>query len=355
MEPATGPQASPGQPTGGITLSPSPEADVNQVPEVAAEEAIEEPPEPPPAPEWKVLDPEGYEEGKELFPHERCENQKMGDGWTITAASLRGKLHAHKSLWREDAYLYDQVDHWTIMAVSDGAGSAPLSRVGAKVSCEESVGALKEMLSGYVVPKASGDTPSTGSLKQLKAFLTLATYAARDGIIREAHDRGISEKDLYCTLLLAIHTRWKGLDLIGALQVGDGAIGVFTGDEKCTLMGVADHGEYSSETVFLTSWKQLVDLPYHARALFTVKRDVRCIAAMCDGVSDDFFPEEKRLIELFIGNPISGILTKSEESVKGVMFDIVKKPRDGKALLDWLRYEKKASSDDRTLLLMHRK
>jgi hypothetical protein len=78
---------------------------------------------------------------------------------------------------------------------------------------------------------------------------------------------------------------------------------------------------------------------------------------MSDGVSDDFFPETKRLLELFNGNPIQELKTKKGEPVWGVMHKdkgIVKNPLDGKALLDWLRYEKRGSSDDRTLVLMYR-
>ena len=75
---------------------------------------------------------------------------------------------------------------------------------------------------------------------------------------------------------------------------------------------------------------------------------------MCDGVSDDFFPEDKRLIDLFVGDPIRDLKTKDGGPLKGVMHEVVKNPQSGKALLDWLQYELKASSDDRTLLLMYR-
>ncbi len=76
---------------------------------------------------------------------------------------------------------------------------------------------------------------------------------------------------------------------------------------------------------------------------------------MCDGISDDFFPEDKRLIELFTGDPIEGMKTKAGEPVRGVLLDVLSKNTEGgKALLEWMRYEKKQSSDDRTLILMFR-
>ena len=322
--------------------------------EATAAALVEEapaPPPPPPKPEWKVLEPEDQDDPVE---HEICDFTSLSNGWKIFAASVRGKLHAHRALWRDDAYAFDNVDGWTILAMSDGAGSAKKSRIGARIACDDSVGVLREMLAGYTMDPVEGDRPSEGNCRQLQAFLTLAACAARDGIIREAHKREVTEKDLYCTLLVLIHAQWKDLDVVAAIQVGDGAVGVFDGQDHCTLVGVADHGEYSSETVFLTSWSELVKLPYDRRVLFTMKKDVRCIALMSDGVSDDFFPEERRLIELFIGNPIQEIKTKAGEPVRGVMFEVVKEPREGQALVDWLRYEKKGSSDDRTLLLMYK-
>jgi len=117
-------------------------------------------------------------------------------------------------------------------------------------------------------------------------------------------------------------------------------------------MGVADHGEFSSETRFLTTPN--IEYEFEQRVLFTVRKNVRCLAAMCDGVADDFFPEDKRLVELFNGNPIADLKTQDGQPVKGVLHDVVKNPRNGEALLKWLKYEKRGSSDDRTLLLMHR-
>jgi len=271
------------------------------------------------------------------------------------AASVRGKLHAHRALWRDDAYAVGQAGQWTIVAVSDGAGSAKWSRIGARVACDESVKALREMLSGFALDETvEAEVPAEADLHRLKAFLTLGACAARDGIVREAHARGLSETDLYSTLLLVVHGPWKGRDVMSALQVGDGAIGIFTADDKCTVLCRADHGEYSSETVFLTLWREITKKPYDHRVVFSVKRNVRCIAAMCDGVCDDFFPEDKRLIELFVGNPIRELRTRDQGPLYGVLHQVTKEPREGQALKDWLGYERKTSSDDRTLVLLYK-
>ena len=75
---------------------------------------------------------------------------------------------------------------------------------------------------------------------------------------------------------------------------------------------------------------------------------------MCDGVADDFFHEKERLIDLFIGNPISYIKNKDDKELHGLLRRVIKEPQPGQALKDWLGYAKKGSSDDRTLVLLYK-
>ena len=306
---------------------------------------------PPPVikPQWKVLEPEDQSDPVE---HEVCEIADRNEQWKIMAASVRGKLHAHKALWREDAYAYGWVDDWTMIVVSDGAGSAKLSRIGARIACDESMKELENLLRGWTPAVDENGIPPEAELLRLRSFLIMAARNALDGVTREAQTRDISVRLMHATLLLMVHIPLGENDMVAAIQVGDGAIGIYSKDGSCTLLGVADHGEYSSETRFLTT--PHIEREFEQRVLFSFKKDILCLAAMCDGVSDDFFPENKRLIELFEGDPIPGMETKDGEPVRGVMHQVVRDPQDGQALRDWLRYEKKASSDDRTLVLMYR-
>ena len=301
-------------------------------------------------PEWKVLEPD---DRTDPVPHEIYDLKKLENGWTVAAASVRGKLHAHRGLWRDDAYAFDETGHWTIIAVSDGAGCAKWSRIGARIACDESVRAMKEMLSGFTFQGQSKvDTPSEADFRRLKAFLTLGACTARDEIVREAHTRGISTDEMYATLLLAVHGPWKDKDAVGALQVGDGAIGVFMGDGRCTELWSPDTCGRSA--AFLNLWSEITRRPYDQRILFAVKRDIRYIAVMSDGVADDFFPLEKRLAELLAGNSIGQLRAKDGGPVNGVLREILRNPQDSKALQSWLGYAAKGSRDDRTLVLLYR-
>jgi serine/threonine protein phosphatase PrpC len=317
-------------------------------------QAVPAEPEPAPAvrpkPEWKVLEPEDQSDS---VKHEICDPYERNEEWNILAASVRGKLHAHKGMWREDAYGIDWIDDWTIIAVSDGAGSAELSRIGARAACDESVASLRSLVAGWHLKTNEQGRPPEADLIRLRTFLVESARKAQEGILRAAQARHCSPRKMHATLLLVVHVPLGEEELVGAIQIGDGAVGILDDDGTCTLLGVPDHGEYSSETRFLTTPN--IEREFERRVLFSFKRRIRCVGVMCDGVSDDFFPEEKRLVELFLGNPIEGMRTKDDGPVLGVMHQVVKEPRGGEALLEWLRYEKKASSDDRTLVLMYRR
>jgi hypothetical protein len=310
-------------------------------------------PQAPPTATWKVLEPEDQ---SDPVPHEVCELRRRDDTWNVLAASIRGKLHAHKAMWRDDAYACDWVDDWTIIALSDGAGSARLARIGARCACEGGLRAMKETLAGYRLAPSTAEAPLPADQDRLREALIHGAIQARAGIMLEAQRRQCPSRDLHATFLLVIHTPFKDNTLLGAIQVGDGAIGVFTEDDACRLLGVADHGQYSSETCFLTT--PHIEEQFSQRVRFSIfKRGIRALAVMCDGVSDDFFPEDKRLIELFSGNPIKELKTKKGEPLWGVLHrekGVTRNPEDGKALLEWLQYEKRGSSDDRTLILMYR-
>ncbi len=75
---------------------------------------------------------------------------------------------------------------------------------------------------------------------------------------------------------------------------------------------------------------------------------------MTDGVADDFFPEKTRLAELFGADAVTGLTAAQGGPLIGVLHGPVLDPHDGQALVEWLRYEKRGSSDDRTLMLLYR-
>jgi serine/threonine protein phosphatase PrpC len=336
-----------------LTESKSPysieEADACDLPTVVVERPTAAPKS---KPEWKQLEPE---DSKDSVPHEesRCEN--MDGIWTVMGASIRGKLHAHTGSWRDDNFAYDRVQEWTILAVADGAGSAPLSRVGSHLACKSAIEKIKLLLEGFSLPQWTSEELRKSALEKIKAFLVAATTDAQYELMREAQRRESSLKSLHTTLLLALHSPWGDNDLVASIQVGDGCIGLVDAEGKFTLLGAADHGSHASETIFLTSIKDLLAKPLDQRVIFCIKNGMQALALMSDGVSDDFFPENEHLWQIFTGSPIERLKDINGGPVYGIMKSVLADPREGGALLDWLRYEKKQSADDRTLLVMFRR
>ncbi len=324
-------------------------------------------PEPPPPitpikPQWQNIDPPA--DDPDFVPNEQ-EQVSEANGWRLVAASVRGKSHAHKGTFRDDAFSVGESGPWTFAVVSDGAGSSKLSRVASHLACNEVIKSLTKTFANYVLMAEPGDMANLNSdLTRVRAFLVDAARAAQDAVNRELEKRELTARDMYATLLVTAHTMWGDQEVVAALQVGDGSVGVFfqedDGQHDCTVLGDADHGDYSSETRFLIT--PGIEREFANRTKFTVKRNIRCIGVMSDGVSDDFFPEETNLIQLFGGAPIDieGLADSEGVPLQGVLPGILEQTAiapegQGKALSRWLQYEKRGSFDDRTLVLLYRR
>jgi len=286
--------------------------------------------------EWLSIEPEEKDDPVE---HKDFRFEEKNDGWAFLGGSIRGKMHAHRGMWREDAFKWGYTDKFNFIAVSDGAGSCKLSRIGSNLACTIAIESLKKEFSDFTFAETEGNMPVQEDLLLIVSKLKTAAQAAVTAIGAEALKRTVDIKQLSSTLLLTIATQWKEYSLVAGLQVGDGVMAVWEGNEdlKPTILGNADHGERSGETMFLTT--NNVENTLGNRVRFTLKKNLNCIAVMTDGISDDYFPEEERIIDLF--NNIDEKVLKTEE------------PKD--SLSEWISYNKIDSYDDRTVVLFHRR
>jgi len=253
--------------------------------------------------------------------------------WRILAASRRGKLHAHHGKYREDAYDLGEAAGCQLMAICDGAGSAPLSRVGAAVAARAAISAMKETLSTITEPVSSD---------QIKLALQNALKNACSSINTEAELRGLPAKQFASTMLILIHApQSNGSAWVGLAEVGDGAIFVQKpsdqgGEPILRVYDSGDHGTSAGQTLFLTSspvenWLgrvQTIECPH----------GISSILMTTDGIADDFYPYKKYakdLVKIVDETVLS--LPESEQE---------------KALLDMTGYQQQASFDDRTILVL---
>jgi hypothetical protein len=156
--------------------------------------------------------------------------------WNIVAASVTGEAHLKQGKGNEDAFcLVSRLDGSLVLAVADGAGSASCGAEGAALATTFAVKFLSEI-----------ELPTTEESWQ--TLLLEAPEHVHNRLEIHAIKQEKDIKDFACTLLVAVLTS----SCIAALQIGDGAI-VGVNDEAITRLTRAAHGEYASETVFVTS------------------------------------------------------------------------------------------------------
>ncbi|MDR3707190.1 MAG: PP2C family serine/threonine-protein phosphatase [Capsulimonadaceae bacterium] len=283
-------------------------------------------------PKWLELEPTDESDPCKHVVQEALDS----DAWWLTAASRRGKSHAHKGHWREDAYCLGFANGWSLISVSDGAGSAKLSRVGAKIASRAAIEQLSTSL--------SGTTDDAEDLVAPIDALRLAVHKAHEALVAEAESRKASIKDFACTLLIVAHRQLaSGESVIAHLLIGDGAVFIkYCGNDESTAVPIVlesgDHGISAGETTFLTS---RAAEEWDARATYTKDaRPLDFLLVLSDGVADDFMPFDK----------YPKLLTES------IAPQVLSYPRDEHPakLQELIAYEKRGSFDDRTAVLLSR-
>ncbi len=287
---------------------------------------------------WKYKPvPEGEPDPAPEYRHHTIEYPAS----KIIAARVRGKKHKHEGTNCDDWYETANIGRITLIAVSDGAGSKKLSRVGAKVSCKaataymaaafeevltvqpELIAHLSLALDDPKFQEACGITAGIVQRAVREAYYAVETaYFARAASLKHSSllNRAPQLKDLSGTLLLTVLIPIDGAfgeQVVVSCQIGDGMIalinskGPFEGSTK--LMGVPDSGEFSGETDFLTS-PQMSQLESLQRRTMVSRCVFDTVMVMTDGVADDYFPNETEMRRLYFDLLANGILEYNSET-----------------------------------------
>lgn len=310
---------------------------------------------------WKEFDPDpGLPFQK---PHRRSANLK-NKALHAVATSVRGRSHANSGTFREDdfAMRLDPSSEWIVIAVSDGAGSAKLSRRGSEIASELSVANLASalpaiearLLDALTPDKSATPEPSPDALEEVHRLLLdpvgSSAFNASKAIQAEASQLGFEEKAFSATLMLAAMRKWGNGFLVATYWIGDGAAVLYDpGTGALHLMGEADSGEYSGQTRFLLSNE------FGAAAWDSISKRFRCrwvpagfaLVLMSDGVSDPKFGTENALKD-----PVCWAKWWHEDFSSEVNL-----AHDDTALLEalekYLGFWSKGEHDDRTLALVY--
>lgn len=277
---------------------------------------------PPVAPEFPVpvFSQWKYQKLPEDEPdwHSEFDSQvgRSPEQFEILGARVRGKKHKHDGTHCDDWFSFCNAGAWTVLAVSDGGGSYHFSRVGAKAACEAVTQSLAEKLTNHVLKAREVWDASSfqeGDVQHVNESLVSAVISAWDAVKdavkqRESNPdherilgRPLTTKDLYCTLLVTVHTtiRYRDEDrsLIFGLAVGDGMMAAVDQNGRSCLLMTPDSGEHSGEVRFLD---QREVEPDKLRAkIFPVLCNLRALLLMTDGVADDYFPNDPGMTWLY--------------------------------------------------------
>lgn len=243
--------------------------------------------------------------------------------WRVVSASVSGTSHQSRGLPCQDAYRCSLLPEGVLVAaVADGAGSAALGEVGATVAAQT---AVETVCSHLEKPGLLED--------ELELLLSDAIKSARMAVEAEAEARQVNVRELATTLILVVATP----ELVGAVQVGDGAAVV--GDRQGNIIALTapQSGEYINETAFLNSPDAV------EKAQLTVRQaQTAHVAVFSDGL-------QMLALKMPEGTPHAPFFAPLFRFVEGIMDD----PEAQAELVAFLRSPRVTSrtDDDLTLLL----
>jgi hypothetical protein len=162
------------------------------------------------------------------------------EAWRVVGASVPGVSHRSSGQPCQDAHAWQVLESGVLLiAVADGAGSAPVSGAGASIAAQAAVTEAAQRLADCL-PYEEDDW---------RWVLQSVLQTAREAVEEGAHTRGHTLGELATTLVLAIATP----QLVAAAQVGDGAAIARLGSDRFVSLTRPPDQEYVNETTFLTS------------------------------------------------------------------------------------------------------
>lgn len=156
--------------------------------------------------------------------------------WKSVCCAVQGRGHAKKNIPCQDKVARREENGINVIVLADGAGSAAMSHFGAKV--------VVNRVTAFVADRFFDLIAQDDGRKVTQDILSVALQALTD----EAELRECELKDLASTLLVAAVNDEKFF----LAHLGDGVIG-YLNDAGLKVATTPDNGEFSNETVFITS------------------------------------------------------------------------------------------------------
>ncbi len=246
---------------------------------------------------------------------------KLGEK-NIVVSSKRGRSHGKEGTSRDDdfAFKYFEKTKWSLVVVSDGAGTAFLARKGSKLACDAVVEyfelnndsdqeiKLEILIDEYNQNKT---VEKIEEIKKVSKFnLWQASIFVHNKLKEFAEQTFLTNPELFnnpkaksnleylhSTLIFTLFKKYEFGYLIQSFGVGDCPIAVMNKDKsETTLLNWLDVGEYGGGTRFITQpdifQKQEV---MTTRFNLKIIKDFSYLFLMTDGIYDAKFEVEANL------------------------------------------------------------
>lgn len=298
----------------------------------------------------------------------------------IVVSSKRGRSHKNVGSFRDDDFAFKHIDKsgWSIVAVSDGAGSYSLSRVGSQIACNAVIDYFenhtdpeksKEFEDKIVSYNEIGDESILKEIEVLaKQNLYKATVFVHNKIKTVAEETLNTSPELFdnpkaksyldyyhATFIFALFKKYEFGYVILTFGVGDCPIAVMNIEQtETTLLNWLDVGEFGGGTRFITQSDifHSTEYPMATRFNFKIVPDFSYLFLMTDGIYDPKFVVEANLEKSEKWNEFMEDLKGKNEDNALVEFN-PENTQIAEQLSSWMDFWSQGNHDDRTLAIVY--
>ncbi len=283
----------------------------------------------------------------------------------IVIASKRGRSHANVGSFRDDDFAYKNIKEtgWNVLAVSDGAGSAKLSRQGSKMACELVISYFEENFTEENIKEFEENLQihhnktDEETSKKISHFvydnLSKAAWSVHKELEKFAIKLEIPIKDLHATLIFTLVKKFDFGYAILTFGVGDCPIGLLNKDvTEIKLMNWLDVGEFGGGTRFITMPEIFQSDKLPTRFGLKLVDDFSYLMLMTDGIYDPKFVVESNLEKIEKWKEFLEDLQGNNEDKCKVDFN-KDNTEISNQLSAWMDFWNPGNHDDRTLAIIY--
>jgi serine/threonine protein phosphatase PrpC len=306
-------------------------------------------------------------------------SDKLGDR-SIVVSSKRGRSHQNVGSFRDDdfAFKYFESTGWSLVAVSDGAGSYSLSRKGSQLACNSVVEYFDRYFENDMSKEFEdkiheyANSNNDDLIKDLELLAKRQLYKATVHVhnrIKEHSEeiyksnpglfnnpKAKSSLDYYhSTLIFALFKKYAFGHVILTFGVGDCPIAIMNKDQtETSLLNWLDVGEFGGGTRFITQADifHSTERPMVTRFNFKIVSDFSFLFLMTDGVYDPKFVVEANLEKNEKWNEFLADLQGNNGDNIEVSFDS-SNTEIANQLSIWMDFWSPGNHDDRTLAIIY--